>query len=61
MKVIVKVPGFYAGTWYKAGEVEMPDRVARAFLPPYGDQLAVAEPAAPASTPAPKPVKQKAR
>ncbi|WP_157043666.1 hypothetical protein [Nitrobacter hamburgensis] len=42
MKVIVKVSGFYAGTWHEAGsrEVEMADRVAKPFLPPYGDQLA---------------------
>lgn len=51
MKVIVKVSGFYAGTWYDASqkEVEMLDRVAKPFLPPYGEQLAVA--------PEPKPAK----
>lgn len=52
MKVIVKESGFYGGTWYKAGTspVEMPEPVARQFLPPYGDQLAVAAaPAAPAT------------
>ena len=55
MKVIVRVSGFYAGTWHEAGprEVEMADRVARPFLPPYGDQLAVVPPAP--SRPAEKP------
>lgn len=42
MKVIVKVAGFYAGVWRNQGEeVEMIDKVAKPFLPPYGDQLAV--------------------
>jgi hypothetical protein len=47
MKVIVKVSGFYAGIWHEAGsrEVEMADRIAKPFLPPYGDQLAVVPPA----------------
>jgi hypothetical protein len=41
MKVIVKESGFYAGTWFDAGPaaVDMNDRVARPFLPPYGHQL----------------------
>lgn len=41
MKVIVKTSGFYAGTWYDAGpkHQEMPEKVARQFLPPYSDQL----------------------
>jgi hypothetical protein len=44
MKVIVKESGFYAGTWFDAGPaaVDMNDRVARPFLPPYGHQLAPA-------------------
>jgi hypothetical protein len=43
MKVIVKVSGFYGGTWYNAKDDAqvMPDAVAKAFLPPYGDQLSV--------------------
>jgi hypothetical protein len=43
MKVIVNVSGFYGGTWYdaKADAQVIPDAVAKAFLPPYGDQLAV--------------------
>lgn len=52
MKVIVKVSGFYGGTWYEAKTtpVEIPDRIAKPFLPPYGDQLAlsVTPPSAPA-------------
>lgn len=42
MDVIVKVSGFYAGTWHAAGDkpVVMPDKVAKQFLPPHGDQLA---------------------
>jgi hypothetical protein len=45
MKVIVKEKGFYAGTWYDAGKkvVEIPDKIARQFLPPRGDQLALPE------------------
>lgn len=43
MKVIVKVPGFFAGTWYKAGEAEMHEKIAKRFLPPHGDQLEVVE------------------
>lgn len=41
MKVIVNTAGFYGGTWYEAGpaEREIPDKVAKPFLPPYGDQL----------------------
>lgn len=41
MKVIVKTEGFYAGTWHDAGprEIEMPDAVAKPFLPPFGDEL----------------------
>lgn len=43
MNVLVKVSGFYGGTWYDAGSKEqlMPDAVAKPFLPPYGDQLAL--------------------
>lgn len=43
MKVIVNVSGFYGGTWFVEGRTpqEMPDAVARQFLPPRGDQLAV--------------------
>ena len=43
MNVIVRTAGFYAGTWFDAGDkpVQMPDKVAKAFLPPFGDQLAV--------------------
>jgi hypothetical protein len=45
MKVIVKESGFYGGTWYdaKAVPVTMPDKVAKRFLPPFGDQLALPE------------------
>jgi hypothetical protein len=59
MKVIVKVSGFYAGTWHEAGprEVEMADRIAKPFLPPYGDQLAVA-PAKAAEKPLDKPAEK---
>lgn len=41
MKVIVKTSGFYGGTWYEAGpkHQEMPDKVAKVFLPPYSNQL----------------------
>lgn len=52
MKVLVKVSGFYGGTWHEAGPKpqDMADAVAKQFLPPYGDQLALpkAEKAAPA-------------
>lgn len=63
MKVIVKESGFYAGTWYEAGPraVEMNDRVARAFLPPHGDQLAVAPVPEPVAKPVNKPSGKKAR
>lgn len=56
MKVIVKVSGFYGGTWYEASRspVLMPDAVAKPFLPPYGDQLAVPAAALPAAKPADK-------
>ena len=44
MKVVVNETGFYAGTYYKAGaEVELHDKVAKPFLPPYGTQLSVAK------------------
>jgi hypothetical protein len=41
MKVIVRTSGFYGGTWYEAGAtpVDMPYKIAKQFLPPYGDQL----------------------
>lgn len=60
MKVIVKESGFYAGTWFEAAPaaVEMNDRVARPFLPPYGHQLAPVP--APAEKPAVKPSEKKA-
>lgn len=63
MKVIVKETGFYAGTWYEAGpiSVEMNDRVARAFLPPHGDQLALAPVAEAVAKPIDKPSGKKAR
>lgn len=43
MKVIVNVSGFYGGTWFEARRTpqDMPDAIAGAFLPPYGDQLSV--------------------
>ncbi|HEV2504399.1 MAG TPA: hypothetical protein VGV39_15075 [Mesorhizobium sp.] len=43
MKVIVNEAGFYAGTWFEAGDKpqDMPDAVARQFLPPYGAQLSL--------------------
>ena len=43
MKVIVNVSGFYGGTWFDAKREpqDMPDAVAKAFHPPYGDQLAL--------------------
>lgn len=43
MQVIVKVSGFYGGRWHEAGAApqEMREAVARAFLPPYGDQLSL--------------------
>lgn len=41
MKVIVKKPGWYGGKFYDQSlhEQEMPDGVAKQFLPPFGDQL----------------------
>jgi hypothetical protein len=52
MKVIVNVSGFYGGTWYdeENDPQDMPDAIAKAFLPPHGDQLALppARKAAPA-------------
>jgi hypothetical protein len=54
MKVIVKVPGFYAGAWFEAGEAEMHEKIAKRFLPPYGDQLAVVDVAKQEEKPAPK-------
>lgn len=52
MKVIVNESGFIAGTWYEKSQrtIEMNDRVARPFLPPYGHQLAAAPPAAAAKS-----------
>lgn len=51
MKVIVNVSGFYGGTWFEASREaqQMADAVAKQFLPPHGDQLALpkAEKAAP--------------
>lgn len=43
MKVIVKESGFFGGTWFdaKQKEQDMPDCVARAFLPPHGNQLSL--------------------
>jgi len=43
MKVIVNESGFYAGIWRKAGsaEVEMHEKVAKPFLPPFGTQLSL--------------------
>jgi len=43
MKVIVNTSGFYAGTWFEASakSIEMPDAVAKPFLPPYGEQLSL--------------------
>ena len=50
MKVVVNETGFYAGTHHKAGaEVEMHEKVAKPFLPPYGTQLSVAEAVEPAA------------
>ena len=52
MKVVVNETGFYAGTHHKAGaEVEMHEKVAKPFLPPYGTQLSVAEAVKPAAKP----------
>ncbi len=41
MNVIVNTAGFFGGTWYESGpeEREIPDKVAKPFLPPYGNQL----------------------
>lgn len=43
MEVIVNSSGFFGGNWFEASKQPqyMPDAVARAFLPPYGDQLAL--------------------
>lgn len=43
MKVVVKTSGFYAGTWHEATpkEIDMADAIAKQFLPPHGDQLAL--------------------
>lgn len=43
MKVIVNASGFYGGTWFEEGEKEqeIAEKVARAFLPPHGDQLSL--------------------
>lgn len=51
MKVIVNEEGFYAGNFHKAGskEVEMHEKVAKPFLPPYGNQLSL--PKSEAATP----------
>ncbi|MGE3784736.1 MAG: hypothetical protein AB7H71_18585 [Alphaproteobacteria bacterium] len=59
MKVIVKVSGFYGGTWHDAADQpqDMPDAVARQFLPPHGDQLAL--PAKSEASPAEKPAPAK--
>jgi len=55
MKVIVNVSGFFGGTWFEANKdaQDMPDGVARQFLPPHGDQLSL--PAKKAAKPEPKP------
>ena len=60
MKVIVNVSGFYGGTWYdeKKEPQDVPDGVARQFLPPHGDQLAF-PPAKKAEAPAPSTAKAK--
>lgn len=60
MKVIVNESGFYAGTWRKAGaaEVEMHEKVAKPFLPPFGTQLSL--PKAAAAKPAVKAADNKA-
>lgn len=46
MKVIVKKTGWYGGQFYdqSSSEQEMPDGVAKQFLPPFGDQLELARP-----------------
>lgn len=51
MKVLVNVSGFYGGTWFDAHKElqEMPDAVAKQFLPPYGDQLSVPKATRPAA------------
>lgn len=62
MKVIVTVAGFYGGTWYKENREtaqDMPEAVARQFLPPRGDQLAL--PVAPAAKAKPAEAGRKAR
>ncbi len=54
MKVIVNVSGFYGGTWHEAGDQpqDMKDAVAKQFLPPHGDQLALPKVEAPVEKPA---------
>jgi len=54
MKVIVNVSGFYGGTWFEAGEQpqNIKDAVAKQFLPPHGDQLALPKAVVPAEKPA---------
>lgn len=54
MQVIVNVSGFYGGTWFKEScdPQEMTDAVAKQFLPPHGDQLALPKKA---ETPVEKP------
>lgn len=51
MKVIVNVSGFYGGTWFNEHRdpQEMPAAVARAFLPPHGDQLSLPKAEKPAA------------
>lgn len=41
MNVIVKESGFYGGTYYTATakSQDIPDAVAKQFMPPYGHQL----------------------
>lgn len=58
MKVIVNAAGFYGGTWYETNDKlqDMPDAVAKQFLPPHGDQLSLSE----AKRPGPKAEEKKA-
>jgi hypothetical protein len=46
MKVIVKIAGFYGGTYYKASkkEIDFPDAIAKPFMAPYGDGLEAVKP-----------------
>ncbi|ASV86547.1 hypothetical protein CES85_1651 [Ochrobactrum quorumnocens] len=46
MKVIVKESGFYGGTWWDASskQVDIPETIARPFLPPHGHQLVLPKP-----------------